>query len=252
MHSRDKSGRERREFLRLDTVFPVQFRLESHDSKVFFTGWMQGFTSDVGKGGLGLTVNSFSPDEAKFLKQEGAKVSLEIVIPFMSRPVRARAAVAWIHDTEGEPEKYLIGLRYEEIDPAQNKKIMRYAWTKKLFAPVALFAIMILGISLAFGLYFNMRLEEGNRALVQDLIRVSRESSITRERLAEISAEKISLDTKIAALVERIESTEKERSRAGKEEKKISELDAMVLQLNKEKKRTACAAGCLKGQRKAD
>jgi len=235
MQSKTKPGQERRGFLRLDTVFPVQFRLESYDTKASFTGWIQGFTSDVGKGGICLAVHNLSPYEAKLLKQAGTKVSLEIGMPFIDRPVRAHSAVAWIQDVEGQPNRYLVGLRYEQIDPIQNKKIMRYAWTKKLFAPVALLAIMLLGIFLAFGLYFNMRLEEGNRALVQDLIRVSRESGIAQERLSKISTEKIALDARISSLGERIRSAEEEKLQTGKESKNITELDAQVLQLNKEK-----------------
>jgi hypothetical protein len=250
MLEKERSKRERREYLRLDTVFPVQFRMESYDGKIFFTGWMQGFTSDVGRGGLGLRVNNFTPDETKRLKQPGTKVSLEISVPFVSRPLRARATVAWVHDAEGESDKYLIGLKYDQIDPVQNRKIMRYAWAKKLFAPVALFSIMLLGIALAFGLYFNMRLDEGNRALVRDLIRVSRESNIAREKLAEISAEKSALDAKLASLGERIRSVEEKRMQPGAEAEKLSVLDAAVLRLNREKDELLAQLEALKGREK--
>ncbi|MCX5709441.1 MAG: PilZ domain-containing protein [Candidatus Omnitrophica bacterium] len=251
MPTQGESGQERREYLRLDTVFPVQFRLESHDGKTFFTNWLQGFTCDIGRGGICLSVNNFSPEQAGLLKGEKARIALEIEMPFAKRPVRARGAVAWVREVTGEPNKYRIGLKYEQIDIEQNRQIMRYAWTKKLFIPVALGAIILLGISLALGLYFNMKLEEGNRALVENLVRVSRDAGIARERLSQISVEREGLSLKIKTLAERIRMTQEEKSalsekerlegreteklRKSKETKKIAELDTLVTRLNNEK-----------------
>lgn len=248
---RKNSGAERREYLRLDTVFPVQFRLESHDGKTFFTSWLQGFTCDVGRGGICLSVNNFSPEQAGMLKGAKARVALEIELPFTKRPVRARGAVAWLREVTGEPNKYRIGLKYEQIDIHQNRQIMRYAWARKLFIPVAIGAIMLLGIFLALGLYFNMKLDEGNRSLVANLVRVSYELDTSRERLLQISAEKENLSLKISTLGERIRMTqeekaalsekerlegrEKEKLLKSKESKKIAELDTLVAQLNNEK-----------------
>ncbi|MCX5711296.1 MAG: PilZ domain-containing protein [Candidatus Omnitrophica bacterium] len=262
----EKAGQERREYLRLDTVFPVQFRLESHDGKTFFTNWLQGFTCDVGKGGICLSVNNFSPEQAGMLKGAKARIALEIEMPFAKRPVRARGAVAWVHEVTGESNKYRIGLKYEQIDINQSRQIMRYAWARKLFVPVAIGAIMLLGISLALGLYFNMKLDEGNRALVENLVHVSRDLDISREKLTQINVEKEGLSLKINTLGERIrltqeekaalsekerlENKETEKMRKSKESKKIAELDTLVTQLNNEKMELSGKLESLKSREK--
>jgi len=53
----DNLGSERRKYIRLDTVLPVQFRLESLDSKQALSPWIQGFTNNIGHGGICLSVN---------------------------------------------------------------------------------------------------------------------------------------------------------------------------------------------------
>ena len=59
---------ERRRYLRLDTVFPVSFRLISLDGNDYLSGeWLQGFTKDVSKGGICLMVNNLKADYLKLL-----------------------------------------------------------------------------------------------------------------------------------------------------------------------------------------
>ena len=43
---------EHRKYVRLDSVFPVQFQLLGLDGKSSLSEWIQGFTSDISKGGI--------------------------------------------------------------------------------------------------------------------------------------------------------------------------------------------------------
>src|SRR3989338_3879317 len=133
---------ENRQYTRLDSVFPVQFRLAAPDDRNFLSDWLQGFTNNISKGGLCLSVNKLSSDLAQILNNRQAKLSLEITIPLGGRPVDALARIAWVKETG--PAQYLIGLAYENINAQDNARIMRYALTKKLFAPVALSIIILL------------------------------------------------------------------------------------------------------------
>lgn len=243
MPKKDQLGQERRKYIRLNSVFPVQFRLESLDGERLLSGWLQGFTNNVGKGGICLSVNNFEPEFVNLLKSREAKLSIEIELPIIKRPISAKAVVAWVQDISAAPNKYLIGLRYEEINQSQNSRIMYYAWTKKLFVPVLSSVILVLGIAFAVNSLINAKLIKGNKALVEQLIRIVQESSVAKQQIKEISKEREDLSIKIQALELRIKTVEEEkasreyRSRleVAHEAKRVEELNSLIQQLAKEK-----------------
>ncbi|TRZ49009.1 PilZ domain-containing protein [bacterium] len=136
---KEKPGEERRRYIRLDTVFPVEFRLVSPDKEKFLSDWLQGFTNNLSKGGICLEVNNLKDELAALIKNQQARISLNIAMPIGGKPVQAVARIAWIKEADAQLHKYLIGLSYEEIDPRQNSKMMRYARAKKLFVPAVFF-----------------------------------------------------------------------------------------------------------------
>jgi len=125
VNGEDQLGKERRQYIRLDSVFPVQFRLLSLDGKQFFSDWLQGFTNNVGKEGMCLAVNNLDSNFAKLLKDQQAKLSLGIEMPLTKKPVNALAKITWLKEVSGYPDKYLVGLNYEEIDILQKNRIMQ-------------------------------------------------------------------------------------------------------------------------------
>jgi len=243
MHKDSRPIQERRHYLRLDTVFPVQFRLESLDGKRFLSGWIQGFTSDVSRGGLCLSVNSLNNDLVRLLQDKQVKLSIEIEMPFLRRPILAKASVAWISKAEDGLNKYLIGLSYDSINVEQNKKIMRHAWTRKLFIPVGLSIIILLGLAVGVNSFVNFKLIRGNKALVEQLVGVIQESKTAKEKIGFIAKERLSLQEKMQDLEARIQKADKERSvvqrKIQEEEEKVSqkaeELNNLILQLGTEK-----------------
>jgi len=243
MNKRNELGQERRQYVRLDTVFPVQFRLFASDSKRFLSDWLQGFSSDIGKGGLCLTVNNLNPEFLKLIKEKQVKLSLSIELPIMIGQVSARAKVAWVKEGFSSPDKFLIGLAYEEIDPLQNNRIMRYAYAKKLFVPSVLSIIIVLGLFFGLSAFINAKLIKGNKALVSQLIRIAQESSIAKQKVKNISQEREDLQKKIQALELRIQTVGEERSgikekaniKLTSESRKTEELSKLIKQLTQEK-----------------
>lgn len=243
MRRDDYLGKDRRRYIRLDSVFPVQFRLLSLDGKHFLSAWLQGFTNNVSKGGICLSVNNLNPELVKLLKEQQAKLSLDIEMPITGSSVNALARIAWIKDVFGSPNKYLIGLSYEEIDPSYNNKIMRYARTKKLFVPVGLSIILILGLGLVINSFINVKLIKGNKALVEQLVKIIQESSVAKQKVKEIAKEREDLQIKIQALQLRIQSVTEERLKTEdkvkleetKESKRLEELNNLIEQLTREK-----------------
>lgn len=219
MFRKQYPGEERRRYIRLASVFPVQFRLIASEDGHFLSEELQGFTNNIGKGGICLVINELASELANLLRNHQAKLSLNIEIPLSRRLVSARAAVAWMSQAADTPGKYFVGLSYEEINPADNKRIMRYAWAKKLFLPVVLTIIIVLGLGLGVNTFISVKLIKGNKALLEQLVGIVQESSVAKQKVKEITRERETLQLKIQALELRLKAIEEE---AGNKEKAAS------------------------------
>ena len=239
-HQEKQAGKERRKYIRLDTVFPVQFRLVSIDGKKFISASLQGFTRDVSRGGICLSVNNLDPKFAALLKEQEARVALEIDIPFLESHVCCRAKSAWVTEFFDSPGKYTIGLAYENIDPGQNDKIMRYAFLRRSFIPAVIGIIAILGLVVAVNSFVNLRLVKSNKALVEQLVQVSQEASIAKEKASTITKDRQDLEGKILSLQSSIQDAQKEKAtlekglKAGADQK-LGELNTLVDRLSKDR-----------------
>lgn len=234
---------EKRRYIRLDTVFPVQLRMESLDGSRFLSGWMQGFTNNVSSGGICLAINNFDPSLAEVIKNHQARLSLEIELPIFRKPIAAKASIAWIRNVTDIPNKYLIGLSYDEIDRKQNERIMRYAVLRKIIMPAAFVMVVLLGLAIMANGLINMRLIQGNKALVHQLVVTIQDSNVAKEKVAEISREREVLAVKIRDLELRINSAEAEKVELldkGQEEineysRKLETLNHLLYELTQEK-----------------
>jgi TolA-binding protein len=228
-------GDERRQYVRLDSVFPVQFQLMSLDGSALLSDWVQGFTNNISSGGLCLEVVRLKSDLAQVIKMKQAKLVLALDVPISRQPVKAIAAIAWTTGVPDAPERYFVGLRYDQIDPAASAKLIRYAWFKKLFAPVAIALVVLLGIGFGFNAFLSLKLAQGNRALVGQLIAILQDSSVAQQKVKQISRDREDLQLKLEELQQRIQTLEGEKEIRREEAKKIDQLNAMTDTLNQEK-----------------
>jgi len=231
MQKKDHPKQEHRKYIRLNSVFPVQFRILSLDGKRFLSDWLQGFTNNIGRGGICLSVNNLNTGLAQILKDQQAKISLEIEMPITRNPISALARVVWMEDAVSEANRYIIGLSYEEIDRSQNNKIVRYAWTKKTFVPAVLSVIIMLGLGFVLNSFINIKLINGNKALVEQLVKILQESSIAKQKIKEIAKDRQDLQIKIQALQSRIHTLEGEKAKG----EEIKQLNPQIKKLTGEK-----------------
>ncbi len=201
-----KSGTERRRYIRLDTVFPVQFRLESMDSKQSLSPWIQGFTNNIGHGGICLSVNDLPPELIKLVQSGRVKLAIEIELPLGGKSVCAAVSLAWTKQVGGSVNRYLLGLDYEKINQKHNRMLIRYAWARKLFLPFVFLCVGILSLSLGVGSYLNMQLTQKNRVLVEELVGVLQESRSVKQQLEQIGREKSGLQGRIGLLETQIKA----------------------------------------------
>lgn len=247
---------ERRKYLRLDTVFPVQFRLLSLQSETPLSEWLQGFTNDIGKGGLCLKVNNLPSNLTELVNNKQARLSLEIDIPLKAIPVTALANIAWVGEVDEASNKYLIGLSYDQINNDDNRRIVTYGRIRRSIFPVMAALVIILGLGFGANTYINYKLVKGNQALVGELVSILQESTIAKDKIKQISNDKENAQLKIQSLEVRIKSIDEERkglaekvkAEESKAVQKIGELNAMVEKLSKEK--TQLQEGLIHSQQK--
>ena len=82
-----------------------------------------GFTSNVGKGGICFAAAHLPSELAEQLLAKTVKLAIDIEMPISHQPTPAVAAIVWVQE-ESEASRYLIGLRYVEIERSQNNRIM--------------------------------------------------------------------------------------------------------------------------------
>jgi cell division protein FtsB len=228
--------KEQRKFIRLDSVLPVQFRLLTLDGQGILSDWQQGFTNNICRSGIALTVNNLNPDLAEMIKQKKAKLSLDLEIPLTRRIVNAKASIVWIQAQESGQNKYLMGLLYEAVNSDYNNMIMRYVFAKK-YAPRILIGLLIVltGLILISG-YFNNKLIKNNKDLVEQLVGIIQDSSVARQKIKDIAQEKEDLELKIQTLQSRIQAIEDEKPQKEiAQDEQIKQLNAKVFALNQEK-----------------
>jgi len=239
----DPLGAERREYIRLDSVFPVSFQLLSEGSKDVLSEELQGFTNNISKGGICLAINNLKPALSGLIREKKARVSLKIEVPLGSDPVCATATISWFKEDIENNNKFFIGLNYEEIPAPGNKRIMHYAWTRKLFAPVVLTVAFVFALGFGINAYLNFKLVKGNKDLVEQLVKILQDSTLAKEKIRDVSKEKEDLQLKMQTLEVRLNTLEGDKAKIGEKEeleemranKKLTELNSLIEKLTQEK-----------------
>ena len=136
-----------RAYIRLSTVFPVAFYL-SGEQEEKNTPWLQGFTNNIARGGICLTVNDLWWGFWDKLVP-GRELVLDIALPFRKKGISALVKVVWKkkEQTVYFP-RYLLGLEFVKVNKKDSDLLFRYALAKKLvprFSALLLFCL--LGIS---------------------------------------------------------------------------------------------------------
>jgi len=233
---KDNPGAERRKYIRIDTVLPVQFRLETPDRKQVLSSWLQGFTNNISHGGICLAVNHLPADLYKLIKENKTRISIVIDLPFKKNPVNAQVSVAWIEETNNVSGQYLVGLDYEQINLQQNNLLLRYAWARWLSLPVVILCIATLSLILIFGAHLNLQLTRKNQKLVAELVGVLKDSRLVQQKMKQISQERGILQKKITALTIQIKSISERKNQQELEAKgNAQELSGVIAKLTQEK-----------------
>lgn len=235
------SKADHREFIRMDSVFPVEFQILEND-KVAGCNEHHGFTSNVSRGGLCLEIPRADSDTIALLESnKEIKLNLKIHIPIHLPAITVTAKVNWFQEEESHLSRYLVGVHYEKIAPNDLKRIMRVAYSKVVLPRVMLAGITILFFAFALSAYNNIMLSASNKRLIEEMVGIAKDSRMSRDELESIRKERVTLETKSAQANEKIQAQALELNR------RIEELH-MVQQDNfEELKKRELEIGKLKG-----
>ena len=215
-------GIDRREYVRLQTVFPVEFQVIGEGREKALSGLIQGFTRNIGEGGMCIEVNDLDDALAVNLRDRSARLSLTINIPLSAEPVKALATATWLKKVkETYPNRYLIGVSYDLINELTRQRVIGYAkWLHRKPKVIAgVVACLILVSALVVG--HNLWLRSENRVLVERLVKTLEKRSHLEEELAKFDERKASLEAKLAESGERISFLEARMSDVEKEGSRV-------------------------------
>src|SRR3989338_2146898 len=97
----EKSTIEKRQYVRMNTVFPVEVARYRENANVPNPPLLQGFTRDISAGGMCIEVKNLHQESEVGMRAPDPHLPLSINPPFAKNPIRAVARVAW-HKKQGE------------------------------------------------------------------------------------------------------------------------------------------------------
>jgi hypothetical protein len=217
---------ERRKYIRLDSVFPVEIYLRNtpEDGKPRV---IQAFTRDISEGGLCLLVNN--PDtHLTSIVHDGSTFDITINMPVSHRPIEASVQAVWHDNREHHRHKQLlVGVFYTRIDANDKNKIISAARRMKWLPRAAALSIILLVSLLAVSQYQKAALIKSNREFIErfHIIQEARDvykSSLNKiegryEATREESAKNKDLIDKLTTELQNLKSTDAAAVKADKE-----------------------------------
>lgn len=194
-------GAERRQYIRLNSYFPVEFSLIFLDARKPPIKY-QGFTHDVSKGGLCIRVKDLKNADLQALLNNEAKLQVDISIspPLFKKSISAVCKTEWLEKTQQEQTGstlFSIGVSYERISPQDLNRILLRA-RSMIWAPrLAVVAIVVLLSSLLTVYTMQDKARQQNIALIKSLTETSQKQNEIFEKLNNLKQTKIFLEKKL-------------------------------------------------------
>ncbi len=190
---------ERRKYKRLDTIFPVEFQiLEAKFQPV--SNWLQGFSQDVSKGGLCLTVNNLAREESSKLSAEQANFLLQIHSPISDRCFLAYAKLAWIKKIQELPfTQFAMGLSFTRFDTKEMDRFINYIRFKKILWRTLQFLVLGILLALAVVVTNNLRLNSKNLVLISQYSQLLNEDLGLKQGYKDLVDERESLNKELSS-----------------------------------------------------
>ncbi|MCD6460249.1 PilZ domain-containing protein [bacterium] len=150
---------EKRKYLRLEYVIPVEISLEDSGTQVH----TQGFCRNIGHGGIGVELNLSTLSNKNIIK-EGKITALSIELPKKLKPVKLLGQIRW-ETVNADQHKVFFGIEFTaENNPSQISNLYDFAKsdlkrrriTKRWFtlSIAAVISLAVWGINLTMDNYY--------------------------------------------------------------------------------------------------
>ena len=250
MNNNSKSTSERRKYIRLDTVFPIEFQLVGKEDRESLSELREGFTRNIGKGGMGIFAKTLKEQDKEFFNFVPHETKLKLIInipPNTEEPVECFATVEWIERQPGPTiDTYLFGVSYDFINEIEYGRIIDYVKWLRLKPKLIFLTIILLTIAFIFSFISlfktNVKRVESEKKLMESIIEGK------QEKAAKILAEKkeSKAEATLEALKKEYESIQSAYEKLAKEkdvlekvstssEEEKNELQLQLEELAKEK-----------------
>ncbi|MFH1854583.1 MAG: PilZ domain-containing protein [Candidatus Omnitrophota bacterium] len=217
-----EDSEDRRQYIRLNVVFPVEFQFLDPNTGGSVSDIKQGFTRDVGKGGICLEVNNIEEGFEGILQEKKAKLDLRLHIPLSHKEKKAVAIIVWHKKIKsGYPNKYIIGLSFVEIDPKERDRIYLHARKMILIPKIISVAVLFLITALIYFYATDFSLRRKNRLLVKELVEYSKMKSEFEKNIIKFDSENKETEEK---LLENQKKVEEYEGKAGELERLTAEM----------------------------
>lgn len=160
---------EKRKYIRIATVLPVEFFVADSAGKQL-TPWLQGFTQDISKGGVCLTVNDLWWGFWDKLKVPGSYLSLRVDLP-LKKTLVTRGRITWYDEEKSNDfTQYKVGIEFLTLEKKETHQLFKYALFKK-YLPVGVATALTVLLAVSLALWWNNHvLIEKNRKLVSSFV----------------------------------------------------------------------------------
>ncbi len=229
---------EKRQYVRMDTVFPVELGFLSETAEKSSARLLQAFTRDVSAGGMCIELKVLSQETEEPLFIPNTQLSLTINPTFARHSVRATAKVVWLKKQESTlPLRYLIGVVYTDIDDKAKSRIIRYA-KRQLWIPrmTAIVGILLIGLVTALFVY-DQRLISENKTVVQRFYESAEKESTIASQLFQLQKKEESLNQALSKSKDEIKKLNTSIALLAVENVQQKELHEKELAANLEKQR---------------
>ena len=231
---------EKRRYIRLNTVFPIEFQVVDKEDRRPISELYEGFTRDIGKGGMGIfskTLKDKDKERFNFVPHE-TKLKIIINIPLDKEPIGSFATVEWVERQPGPiVDTYMFGISYDFINELEYEKIISYVRWLRLRPRLISFVIAFLAIAFVLSSILLFRLQqkrtEGEKQLLISLSESKRAKAAQMEsekKRSEAEGELETAKNRHRALQSALEKV-LEKKRILEEMSKLSEDDKKDLQL---------------------
>ncbi len=239
MSKNDEILRNRRKYVRMDSMFPVEMVMHDENDKRLLP-ILQGFTQDICEGGVCVRYYKLNSYTVDFLDRKFIRVEMQITIPFKPYVISATGKVSWLSvDMKSEFPQAQFGVDYEKIEDGHRKVLLSHAKTRKR-RPILIGALIAaLVITIGCMLFYQHTLLVKQRQLISSIVNEAELRQDSMIALDGVSEQERELNKELKRIQSNLKQTSEQMSvldlDANKKIALENELQAFIKQENEVK-----------------